>query len=178
MYKKCFNYALTNLLFGLCSSMWVINVLVTLCSPHPKAPACPSTSKGLWTKERASIPYPFVVFTFKLVVEFTKEFGCRNLNIRLATKARACKGEDQEGSPRITSHVPRSVGECEGMNPHTPKWTPKWAPTLRVRILMDSQIFREQFQGSNHLDWRFSYTIEKLLERKCLKWACMTHLDI
>jgi len=32
------------------------------------------------------------------------------------------------GSPRVTSHAPRSVGECEGMNPHTPKG----APTLGV----------------------------------------------
>jgi hypothetical protein len=40
----------------------------------------------------------------------------------------------------ITFHVPGNVGECEGMNPHTPKW----APILGVGVLMDSQIFREQ----------------------------------
>jgi hypothetical protein len=28
------------------------------------------------------------------------------------------------------------------------------------------------------MDWRFLYIIRKLLERKCLKWAHMTHLDI
>jgi hypothetical protein len=28
------------------------------------------------------------------------------------------------------------------------------------------------------MDWRIPYIIEKLLERKCLKWARMTHLDI
>jgi hypothetical protein len=39
----------------------------------------------------------------------------------LATKARACKGVGQEGSPRVTFHAFGSVGECEGMNPHTPK---------------------------------------------------------
>jgi len=36
------------------------------------------------------------------------------------TKARACKVASQEGSPGITSHAPGSVGEYEGMNPHTP----------------------------------------------------------
>jgi len=28
------------------------------------------------------------------------------------------------------------------------------------------------------MDWRVLYIIEKLLKRKCLKWAHMTHLDI
>ncbi len=46
---------------------------------------------------------------------------CHNLNLGLVTKARVCKGADQEGSPGVTFHVPRSVGECEGMNLHIPK---------------------------------------------------------
>ncbi len=62
IHKKCFNYTLTNLLFDLCRSMWVIDLLVTLLSPHPGVPTRPSTPKVLWTKERAPIPYPFVVF--------------------------------------------------------------------------------------------------------------------
>jgi hypothetical protein len=35
--SKCSNYALTNLLFGLCKSVWVIGLLVNLPSPHPEA---------------------------------------------------------------------------------------------------------------------------------------------
>jgi hypothetical protein len=31
--------------------------------------------------------------------------------------------------------------------------------------------------GQNPLDWKVSYIIEKLLERRCLKGAHMTHLD-
>jgi hypothetical protein len=46
---------------------------------------------------------------------------CRNPRPGLATTVKACKGVSQEGSPGVISHVPRSVGECEGMNPHTPK---------------------------------------------------------
>jgi len=42
---KCSNCTLTNLLFGLCRSMWIINLLVNLSSPHPEAPARPSTPK-------------------------------------------------------------------------------------------------------------------------------------
>jgi hypothetical protein len=40
----------------------------------------------------------------------------------------------------VTFHALRSVGECEWMNPHTPKW----APTLGVGVSMDSWIFRER----------------------------------
>jgi hypothetical protein len=37
-----------------------------------------------------------------------------------------------------------SAGKCEGMNLHTPKGV----STLRVGVLVDSQIFKEQLQGS------------------------------
>jgi hypothetical protein len=33
VHQKCFNYALTNLLFGLCKFAWMINLLITLPSP-------------------------------------------------------------------------------------------------------------------------------------------------
>jgi hypothetical protein len=46
-------------------------------------------------------------------------------------------------SPGITFHAPRNARECEGMNPHTPKWT----PTLGIGIPMHSQIFKGRFQG-------------------------------
>jgi hypothetical protein len=36
-------------------------------------------------------------------------------------KPGACKGAGQEGSLGFTSHALKSVGECEGMNLHTPK---------------------------------------------------------
>jgi hypothetical protein len=90
------------------------------------------------------------------------------------TKARACKGASQEWSLGVTFHGFGSVGECEGMNPQTPKWT----PTLRIKIPMDFQIFKGRFQESkNSLDWKIPYTIEKILRCKCLKWARMIYLD-
>jgi len=75
MHQKCFNYALTNLLFGLCRSMWIIYSLFTHPSPYPGAPTCPSTPEMLRAKERTPAPYPFVAFTFGLAVEFIKKFG-------------------------------------------------------------------------------------------------------
>jgi hypothetical protein len=62
---------------------------------------------------------------------------CRNPSLGFMTKARVYKGAGQEWSPGVTFHAPGSVRECEGMNPHTPKWV----PTLGVRIPMDFRIF-------------------------------------
>jgi len=42
------------------------------------------------------------------------------------TKARGLQGCRPRGSPGVTLHAPRSVGRCEGVNPHTPKATPTW----------------------------------------------------
>jgi hypothetical protein len=80
--------------------------------------------------------------SYNLSVDFLScELGwCHNPNLGFTTKERAYKGAGQEWSLGVTFHAPRSVGECEGMSPHTPKW----APTLGIRISMDSQIFRGQ----------------------------------
>jgi hypothetical protein len=75
---------------------------------------------------------------------------CHNPSLGLATKARACKGASQEGSPGITSHAHGSVGECERMNPHTPKGV----LTLEVGIPINFQIFKEQLQGSKPIKLR------------------------
>jgi hypothetical protein len=66
--------------------------------------------------------------------------SCHNPNFGLATKVRACKSARQEGSLRVTFHVPGSAKKCEGMNPHTPKGT----STLGVGVPAESRMFREQ----------------------------------
>jgi len=73
----------------------------------------------------------------------------------------------------VTSHAFENVGECEGMNLHTPKG----APILGARVLVDSKNFREQFLGVKTNGSKNSYITRKLLEHRCLKWARMTHLD-
>jgi len=62
-----------------------------------------------------------------------------NFSLGLATNVRACRGPAQEWSLGVTFHAPKSVGECEGMNSHTPKW----APILGVKVPMESCIFKE-----------------------------------
>jgi hypothetical protein len=72
---------------------------------------------------------------------------CHDFSLGFATKARAYKGVGLDRRPWVTFHAPRNIGECEEMNPHTPKW----APTLGVGVLMDFQIFRKKFQGSKFI---------------------------
>jgi len=90
-------------------------------------------------------------------------FLCHNRSFGLVTKAKACKGAGQEGSLKVTSHALESVGKCEGMNPHTPKWVPK----------IESS--KSDYKGQNPLDWKVPYIIGKLLDCRCLKWARMNH---
>jgi hypothetical protein len=56
MHQKCSNYALTNLLFRLCRSMWIIDLLVIHSSPHFGVTARPSTFEIPWATERTVTP--------------------------------------------------------------------------------------------------------------------------
>jgi len=76
------------------------------------------------------------------------------------TKARACKVVGQERSPGVMLHAPRSVKECEGIDPHTPKGT----PTLGVGVPVDSRMFRERFKGSKPNGLRISLYHWKTIE--------------
>jgi hypothetical protein len=83
VHKKCSNYTLTNLLFGLCRFMWIIDPFVIHSNPHLGAPTHPFTPKMLWTMDCTPTYYPFVVFTFGLVVDFIKEFGGASQIVKL-----------------------------------------------------------------------------------------------
>jgi hypothetical protein len=74
---------------------------------------------------------------------------CHNPSLGLVTKARACKGANQEGSPGVTSHAPgnekecEGSKECEGMNPHTPKWALILGVGFQeLESQMDSRVFK------------------------------------
>jgi hypothetical protein len=66
MHQKCSNYALTNLLFGLCKSVWIIDPFVICLSPHPEALARLLTPEMLLARERTLTPYLSIVFTLDL----------------------------------------------------------------------------------------------------------------
>ncbi len=92
---------------------------------------------------------------------------CCNPSLGLATKARACKVASQERKPG-------SERKCEGMNPHIPRELPPWELESRCTV----ECLENDCKGQNSMDWKVIYTIAKLLKRRCLKWARMTHLDI
>jgi len=60
--------------------VWAVVSLESPCLPVVHLCACPSILEMLRAREHTLIPYPSIVFTFGLVVEFIKEFGGASLN--------------------------------------------------------------------------------------------------
>jgi hypothetical protein len=92
VHQKCSNYTLTNLLFGLCRSVWIIDLLVIHPCPHRRAPTRPSTSEVLQARECAPTPYPSIIFTFRLAIESIEAFGgaSPSMCISLKHKMKSC----------------------------------------------------------------------------------------
>jgi hypothetical protein len=59
---------------------------------------------------------------------------CHNLSLGLAIRARGMERCEPKMQPRNHIHIPGSVGECERMRPHAPKWV----PTLGIGVSMES----------------------------------------
>jgi hypothetical protein len=92
---KCSSYALTNLLFGLCKFMWVIELFINLPSPHPGTPICPSTPEVLRTKKHA--PLSFCCFHLWTCGESIKELGGAS-SIKVY---QSIEQQDKCGSPKL-----------------------------------------------------------------------------
>jgi len=120
---------------------------------------------------------------------------CRNPNFGLVTKAKGvaklrakrkeawesrqkhCKSAGQEEARESHHMLPgvlESVREYEGVNPHTPKAT----PTLEMESRWTPETSESDCRGQTLMSRGVLYIIEKLLERRCLKWAHIAHLDI
>ncbi len=85
---------------------------------------------------------------------------CCDPSLGLTTKAKGLQGCGPILSLKIAFSCPRSAKECEGKNPHTPKWT----PMLGVRVPVDSRMFREWLQGSKPNGSRSSLYYWKAIE--------------
>ncbi len=88
---------------------------------------------------------------------------CRNPSLGLATKAKACKGTGQEECGKVW------------------KWRfslPNEFPFWELESQWTLELLESDYGGQNTLHWRVLYIVGKLLKRRCLKWACMTHLNI
>jgi len=78
-----------------------------------------------------------------------------------------------KGSPGVTSETPGSVGECEGAIT-LPRQLPLWEMESR----WTPETSETDLRGQNSMACGVLYIIEKILERRCLKWARIAHLDI
>jgi hypothetical protein len=105
MDQKCSNYALTNL-FNLCRSVWIIELLVNLLSPHLGAPTHLYAFEVLRAKERTLTFFPFVIFTFGIVVSPYKnlwvcQLTCHLTNLLLTQDGRLNNLKKIKGSQTL-----------------------------------------------------------------------------
>ncbi len=95
-----------------------------------------------------------VILIITIINVIIINFIYRNPSFGLATKAKGLQGYGPRRSLGVTSHAHRSVGKCEGVNPHTPKSI----PILGDGVPVDSRNFREQFERSKlNFLWRSLY---------------------
>jgi hypothetical protein len=78
VHQRCSDYTLTNLLFGLCRSMWINDLLVNHSSPHLEATTGPSTLEVLWAKERAQLLLLLMSSSLDLQLSHQGTWGCVN----------------------------------------------------------------------------------------------------
>jgi hypothetical protein len=78
----------------------------------------------------------------------------------------------------------RDTWESHFMFPGVQESAREWIGTLPSELPLweleswwNPKFLERNFKGQNQLDLGLPYIIRNLLERKCLKWACMTHLD-
>ncbi len=83
----------------------------------------------------------------------------------------------QKGSLRVASHAFESAKSANSVREWTltlPSEFPLWE--LESKWIPESS--KRDYRGQNPSVWKVIYIIGKLLKLICLKWACMTHLDI
>jgi len=96
---------------------------------------------------------------------------CCSLSFGLVTKVRACKSVGQEWAQESHFMLPK-VWE------NVREWTftlPSEFPLWELNSQWTFKFLKSNCRGQNSLDWKVHYIIGKLLERRCLKWACMTY---
>jgi hypothetical protein len=138
------NRSLSSLFFWhqMCFIMWVL--LRVFCIIDYYFMCCFKGSKTkLKQKTQMDFLFKFLdIHMNKKTIIFHDYY--HDLSFGLMTKTKGMERCELKVQPGSHIHIPESVGECERMSPHTPKWI----PTLGVQVLMDCQIFKKQFEGS------------------------------
>jgi len=111
VHQRCPNYALTNLSFGLCKSMRVIELLVNISSPHHRISTCPSTPKVLRAENAPQL------FFLSLFSSLDLQLGpSRSLGVRHHGKSR---------SPRSALDLQLGPSRSLGVHHHGKSRSPK-----------------------------------------------------
>jgi hypothetical protein len=91
---------------------------------------------------------------------------------------------------RPRQRLQKVQAKCEGQESHfmlprvwenVREWTftlPSELSSLERGVPMESRIFKKRLQGSKPIRFKSFLYYWKALERRCLKWARMAHLDI
>jgi len=89
-------------------------------------------------------------------------------------RQRGCKGAGQEEA-RESHHI------LPGVQESVREWTltlPRQLPLWEMESRWTPETLESDFRGQNSMACGVFYIIEKLLKRRCLKWARIAHLDI
>jgi len=122
------------------------------------------------------------------------DISCHSPNFGLVTKAKRLQGCELRRSPGSQSKKDASVWvkkkprnhityswDCKKMWRSMKEWTltlPRQLPLWEMESRWTSKTSESNFKGQNSMTCDVLYIIGKLLELRCLKWACITHLDI
>jgi hypothetical protein len=90
------------------------------------------------------------------------------------TKARGLQGRRPRERPGSHITCSRDYKKCEGMNLTFTSGLPCW----ELEFQWTPKFSERNYKGQNSLFRRFHYIIGKLLKHRCLKLACIAHLDI
>jgi hypothetical protein len=121
--------------------------------------------------------------------------SCHNPSFGLATKAKGLQGcrprgrkpgNQGKGIARVRakrkpgSHITYSQ-ECKKVWGSVKGWTltlPRQLPLWEMESEWTSQTSESNLKGQNSMACGVLYIIENLLERRCVKWACIVHSEI
>jgi hypothetical protein len=120
-----------------------------------------------WLLHSTKLKLEYQAFLFKITM-FHKSVAA------LALGLRPMQGRMPRGKPETHISCSQECGRvCE--------WTltlPSEFPFWELESWWSPESSKSDCRSQNPSDWKVPYIIRKILECKCLKWACMTHLDI
>jgi hypothetical protein len=107
---------------------------------------------------------------------------CRNPSIWLATKARGLRGCGLKSRPESHITCSRECKECEGVNPHTPKWTPtlgvgeSWSPKGTPELQREIWGVKSQWLVALFISMKSSWSVDVQNGLALLIWTSETQV--